>query len=75
MDSDFNKTKNIVRQELANFLGVETEDIEDDSSLTEDLHMKAKVIAVLKNITLNDYIEKALEEAVKKDKPTLDKMK
>jgi predicted HicB family RNase H-like nuclease len=43
--------------------------------LDEDLHMKAKVIAVLKNITLNDYIEKALEEAVKKDKPTLDKMK
>ena len=41
MDSDFNKTKSIVRQELANFLGVDTEDIEDDSSLTEDLHMKA----------------------------------
>jgi acyl carrier protein len=41
MDSDFNRTKNIVRQELANFLGVDTEDIEDDSSLTEDLHMKA----------------------------------
>lgn len=41
MDSDFNKTKSVVRQELANFLGVDTEDIEDDSSLTEDLHMKA----------------------------------
>lgn len=41
MDSDFNKTKDIVRRELANFLGVDTEDIEDDSSLTEDLHMKA----------------------------------
>jgi len=41
MDSDFNKTKDIVRRELANYLGVETADIEDDSSLTEDLHMKA----------------------------------
>ena len=44
-------------------------------ALDEDLHIKAKVIAVLKNITLNDYIEKALEEAVKKDKPVLDKIK
>jgi isopentenyldiphosphate isomerase len=41
VDSDFNKTKDIVRRELANYLGVETADIEDDSSLTEDLHMKA----------------------------------
>ena len=41
MESDLNKTKNIVRHELANFLGVESEDVEDDSSLTEDLHMKA----------------------------------
>jgi hypothetical protein len=41
MESDFNKTKDIVRHELANFLGVESEDIEDDSSLAEDLHMKA----------------------------------
>lgn len=44
-------------------------------SLDEDLHTKAKVIAVLKNITLNDYIEKALDEAVKKDKSILDKIK
>lgn len=41
MDGDINKTKSIVRQELSNFLGVDTEDVEDDSSLTEDLHMKA----------------------------------
>lgn len=44
-------------------------------ALDEDLHTKAKVIAVLKNITLNDYIEKALDEAVKKDKSILDKLK
>ena len=41
MDSDFNQTRDIVRRELASYLGVETGDIEDDSSLTEDLHMKA----------------------------------
>lgn len=41
MDNEINKTKSIVRSELANFLGVEIGDIEDDSSLTEDLHMKA----------------------------------
>lgn len=41
MESEFNKTKEIVRKELASFLGVDPDDIEDDSSLTEDLHMKA----------------------------------
>jgi isopentenyldiphosphate isomerase len=41
MDNDFNKNKEAVRRELANYLGVDNEDIEDDSSLTEDLHMKA----------------------------------
>jgi isopentenyldiphosphate isomerase len=41
MDNDFNKTKEIVRKELASYLGIEPEDVEDDSILTEDLHMKA----------------------------------
>lgn len=41
MDNDFNKIKQSVKHELANYLGVEPEDIEDDSILTEDLHMKA----------------------------------
>jgi isopentenyldiphosphate isomerase len=41
MDNDFARTKEAVRQELANYLGLEPTDIEDDSSLTEDLHMKA----------------------------------
>jgi hypothetical protein len=41
VDNDFNKTKETVRRELANFLGIDSEDIEDDFSLTEDLHMKA----------------------------------
>ncbi len=41
MDNEFNKIKEDVRLELSNFLGVETGDIEEDSILTEDLHMKA----------------------------------
>jgi len=45
MDNDLTKTKDVVRRELSNFLGVEAEDIEDDVSLTEDLHMKATDLA------------------------------
>jgi len=41
MDSDFEKTRTIVRNELASYLGVEAGDVEDDSILAEDLHMKA----------------------------------
>ena len=41
MDNEFAKIKETVRRELANYLGVDAEDIEDDNSLAEDLHMKA----------------------------------
>jgi acyl carrier protein len=41
MDNDLEKTKESVRRELANYLGIEPEDVDDDSILTEDLHMKA----------------------------------
>lgn len=41
VDNDFNKTKETVRRELSSFLGIESDDIEDDFSLKEDLHMKA----------------------------------
>ena len=37
-------------------------------ALKEEIHTKAKVISVLKNITLNDYFEKAIERAIEKDK-------
>lgn len=33
--------KNNIKKTLADFLGIDTDDIEDDFSLTEDLHMKA----------------------------------
>ncbi len=40
--------------------------------LPDDLHTKAKVIAVLTGITLNEYLERAIRASVEKDKPTLD---
>lgn len=39
MDNEFEKTKTRVKRELADFLGVDMEDIEDDTGLTDDLHM------------------------------------
>lgn len=41
MESEFQSDKKKIQTELANYLGIEPEDIEDESSLTEDLHMKA----------------------------------
>ena len=56
MDNDFNKTKDIVKKELASFLGTDPEDIEDDYSLTEDLHMKASDLTdFMQILTRMDY--------------------
>lgn len=41
MESEINKIKNLVKEELANFLGIEKEDIDDETSFSLDLHMKA----------------------------------
>ena len=43
--------------------------------LKEKIHTQAKVIAVLKDITLNDYFEKAIAEAIQKDKRILDRIR
>jgi len=43
--------------------------------LEEDTHTKAKVIAVLKDMTLNEYFEKAIREAIEKDQNVLNKIK
>lgn len=39
MDNELTRIKNLVRVEIANYLGVDTEDIEDETVLTDDLHM------------------------------------
>ena len=39
MDSELNQIKQKVRRELADYLGVEQGDIEEDSTLRGDLHM------------------------------------
>ena len=36
--------------------------------LKEKVHAQAKIISTLKKIPLNQYLEKAIEEAVEKDK-------
>ena len=36
--------------------------------LAEKTHMQAKIISVVKGISLNEYIENALEKAIEKDK-------
>lgn len=39
MDNDLEKTKQKVKRELADFLGIDMEDIEDDTEFSTDLHM------------------------------------
>ena len=36
--------------------------------LNEDIHTQAKIISTLKKIPLGEYLEKAIGEAIKKDK-------
>lgn len=37
-------------------------------SLSLKTHTKAKLISVLNNVTLNDYLARAIEDAIEKDK-------
>jgi predicted HicB family RNase H-like nuclease len=43
--------------------------------IDDDLHTKAKVTAILKGITLNDYIEQAINNSLEKDKNVTNKAK
>ena len=43
--------------------------------LEDETHTKAKVIAVLLDMTLNEYLEKAIREAVDRDQAVLNKIK
>lgn len=49
MNKEYSDIKRAVKKNLADFLGTDPEDIENDFSLTEDLHMKAS--------DLTDFIE------------------
>ena len=42
--------------------------------IPDDIHTKAKVIAVLTGKTLSEYLEKAIREAVQKDKHVLEQL-
>ena len=41
MNKEYSDSREKIRKLLADFLGIEPEDVEDDFSLTEDLHMKS----------------------------------
>ena len=43
--------------------------------LNDDVHTKAKVISVLKDMTLNDYFSKAIKDAIERDQVILNKIK
>jgi acyl carrier protein len=49
MDSEFANSKQKIKRELADYLGVDMEDIEDETELTTDLHMDA--------VMLTDFME------------------
>jgi predicted HicB family RNase H-like nuclease len=40
--------------------------------LGDDIHTRAKIIAVLKGVTLNDYLARIVNEAVQRDKKVLE---
>lgn len=40
MNKETGEITNLIKKELSDFLGIDVEDIEDDFSLIEDLHMK-----------------------------------
>jgi predicted HicB family RNase H-like nuclease len=43
--------------------------------MEEELHSKIKVISALKKESMNDYIAKALDNLLKKDKTLFEKLK
>ncbi|MFH1400562.1 MAG: hypothetical protein ABIH41_03520 [Nanoarchaeota archaeon] len=43
--------------------------------LDDDIHTKAKIISVLKDVTLNEYFESAIAEAIARDKSILEKIR
>lgn len=44
MDAEFANTKQKIKRELADFLGVDMEDIDDETEFTTDLHMDATAL-------------------------------
>jgi len=43
--------------------------------LKEDIHTQAKIIAVLKAMTLNDYFNRAIDKAITKNKDVIKQIK
>lgn len=43
--------------------------------LSDEVHTKIKIISTLKKITLSEYLQKIVEDGVKKDKEIIEKIK
>lgn len=43
--------------------------------VSKETHAKAKIISVLQGITLNEYLARAIEKEIEKDKAILEKVK
>lgn len=41
-------------------------------ALKENVHLQAKIIAVVKGINLSSYLEQAIQDAIKKDKKLIE---
>jgi len=60
---------------LYTFMGKMNKTKRVNIQLSDDTHTKAKVIAVLKDMTLNEYLDKAIRDAIEKDQSVLGKIK
>ncbi len=43
-------------------------------ALKDKVHLQAKVIAVVKGINLSEFLERAIEDAIKKDKRLIEEL-
>jgi hypothetical protein len=67
MDSEFANSKQKIKRELADYLGVDMEDIEDETELTTDLHMDAVMLT-----DFMDILDKAGYDASQLDFTEID---
>lgn len=62
MNKDYNEIREQIKGELSNFLGIEPDDIENDFSLTEDLHMTpAELTDFIELLSKMDFVTKDID--------------
>ena len=64
MESDSVKTKDKIKLLLSNHLGIEPEDIDDDSILAEDFHMKPNDLTdFMETLSANGFATEGIDLA------------